>query len=80
MTTQRKRPESWFLRTLYGPLLDDARREVEEALKVALLLHHEVPAAEIADRLGISLGEVKGAAKRVARARARERLERERPE
>jgi hypothetical protein len=29
-------------------LLDDARREVDEALKVALLLHHEIPPAEIA--------------------------------
>jgi DNA-directed RNA polymerase specialized sigma24 family protein len=72
--TKRKRPESAFLRTLYSPLLSDARREVEEALKVALLQHHEVPPAEIAERLGISLGEVKGASKRVEKAQ--ERLER----
>jgi DNA-directed RNA polymerase specialized sigma24 family protein len=70
----RKRPESSFLKTLYRPLLEDCRREVEEALKVALLQHHDIPPAEIAERLGLSLGDVKGAAKRVARAQ--ERLDR----
>jgi DNA-directed RNA polymerase specialized sigma24 family protein len=69
--TRRKRPESMFLRSLYRPLLDDALREVEEAQKVALLQHHEVPPAEIADRLGMSLGEVKAATRRVASARKR---------
>jgi DNA-directed RNA polymerase specialized sigma24 family protein len=70
----RKRPESSFLKTLYAPLLSDARREVEEALKVALLQHYDLPPAEIAEPLGLSLGDVKGAAKRVARAQ--DRLER----
>lgn len=41
---------------------------------MALLQHHDVPPSEIAERLGISLGDVKGAAKRVAKAQ--ERLER----
>jgi DNA-binding MarR family transcriptional regulator len=71
--TRRKRPESMFLRSLYRPLIEDGRRELEEALKVALLQHHDVPPSEIAERLGISLGDVKGAAKRVAKAQ--ERLE-----
>jgi DNA-directed RNA polymerase specialized sigma24 family protein len=72
--TRRKRPESAFLKTLYWPLLDDARREVEEALRVAYALEHDLQPAEITDRLGISLGEFKAAAKRVARAQ--QRLER----
>jgi hypothetical protein len=71
--TRRKRPESAFLNTLYRPLLDDCLREVQEALKVAYALEHDLPPAEIAERLQLSLGEVKDASKRVARAR--ERLE-----
>jgi DNA-directed RNA polymerase specialized sigma24 family protein len=42
------------------------------------MLEHEVPLAEIADWLGISPGEVKGAAERLERAR--EGLERRRDE
>jgi DNA-directed RNA polymerase specialized sigma24 family protein len=69
-----RRPESAFLRTLYRPLLEDCRREIDQALRVALLVHHEVSPSEIAERLEISLGEVKASVKQLARAR--ERLER----
>ena len=65
------RPESSFLRTLWAPLLADAEREVELALKVALGTHHGMKPDEIAARLGVTLGEVKGAAKRLAAARER---------
>jgi predicted HTH domain antitoxin len=57
------------LRTLYSPLSELAEREVAEGLRVGLMLEHEVALAEIADWLGISLGEIKGAVKRLASAR-----------
>jgi hypothetical protein len=61
------------LRSLYRPLIEDAHREVEEALKVALLQHHDIPPAEIAERLEIHARRGQGRRKRVAKAR--ERLE-----
>jgi hypothetical protein len=47
------------LRTLYSPLSELAEREVAEGLRVGLMLEHEVALAEIADWLGISLGEIR---------------------
>lgn len=61
----RKPPESAFLRSLWRPLRDEADREIDLAMKVALLLHHEIPQAEIAERLKVPLSEVKAAVKRL---------------
>jgi Mn-dependent DtxR family transcriptional regulator len=41
--------------------MEEARYEVDLALKVAVLTHHEVPRAEIAERLNISPSQVKAA-------------------
>jgi hypothetical protein len=71
--TKRKRPESMFLRSLYRPLIEDCRREVEEALKVTYALECGMGKDDIAAKLDLSLGEVKGAVKRIDAAR--ERLE-----
>jgi hypothetical protein len=42
----------------------DAQREIELALKAALLLEHDVPRGEVAERLGISAEEARAAIKR----------------
>jgi DNA-directed RNA polymerase specialized sigma24 family protein len=55
------------LQLLNRELLDDARREVEIALKVAVLVRLELPQPEIAARLGISVGDVKQAVNRLRR-------------
>lgn len=73
------RPTSSFLRTVRAALWADAQRELELALKAALLLEHRVPRGEIADRLGITAEEARAAIKRAQWARGQ--LEREeRPE
>jgi hypothetical protein len=69
-----KRPEHLFLRTIYDALAEDARREVTIALKVAVALEHGMGSDDIADRLGLTRGDVLAATKRVQRAR--EQLER----
>jgi hypothetical protein len=70
-----RRPESSFLRSIYDPLLADAQREIELALKVAVAIEHDLPQAVIAERLGVTPGEVKEA--RLRLKRVRERLERD---
>jgi hypothetical protein len=55
--------------------MDDAQREVQLALRVAYALEHGMRVDDIAERLGVSRGEVKTAAAKVKRIR--ERLERE---
>lgn len=47
--------------------MEDAAAEVETALKVAVLKNQEVPQAEIAERLGITAGEVRAAVKRLGK-------------
>jgi DNA-directed RNA polymerase specialized sigma24 family protein len=69
-----RRPEASFLRTLYAPLLADAQREIELALKVVYGIESGMSKEDIAARLGVSGGEVKTALSQVRRAR--ERLER----
>lgn len=73
------RPTSSFLRTVRAALWEDAQREIELALKAALLLEHDVPRGEIAERLGVTAEEARAAIKRAQWARGQ--LEREeRPE
>jgi hypothetical protein len=48
------RPDSAFLRSLWAPLMEDARREVELALKVAVAVQHGMKPDEIAARLGVA--------------------------
>ena len=60
-----RQPESSFLRSLWRPLRDESDREIDLAMKVALLLHHEIPQAAIAERLNVPLSEVKSAVKRL---------------
>ena len=77
VTTPPRRPlpplpgEAGLLRSIYRPLLEDAHREVELALKVAYALEHDMKPADIADRLDITAGAVKSAASQVKRARGR---------
>lgn len=68
------RPESAFLRSLMAPLMEDAQREIELALKVGYAVECGMRVDDIADRLGVSRGDVTAAAKRVKRIR--EQLER----
>jgi hypothetical protein len=56
-----------FLRNLHGPLLEQARAEVELALKVAVLADRGVPRAEIVARLGVGAQEVTAAVRRLQR-------------
>ena len=71
LTDVTRRPESEFLRSLWAPLQEDARREVELSLKVAYALDRDIKHDEIAARLGVGLGDVKAAAKRLATVRKR---------
>jgi hypothetical protein len=48
----------------------DAQRELKLALKAALLLEHDVPHGEIAERLGVTAQEARAAIKRAQWARA----------
>jgi hypothetical protein len=48
-------------------LYEEARLDVDQALKVALLIQHEVPQQQIADRLGVSIADVKLSIKRLRR-------------
>jgi hypothetical protein len=64
------RPTSSFLRTVRAALWADAQREIELALKAALLLEHDVPRGEIAERLGVTAEEARAAIKRAQWARA----------
>jgi hypothetical protein len=66
-----RRPESPLLRTRWDPLVEDAQREVEVAVKVAMLGHHGLRSTKIADRLGIQLADVAEARRRLKRARER---------
>jgi DNA-directed RNA polymerase specialized sigma24 family protein len=66
-----RRPESPLLRTFWDPLVEDVLREVEFAVKVAMLGHQGLRSTEIADRLGIQLADVFEARRRLKRARAR---------
>jgi transcription initiation factor IIE alpha subunit len=54
--------------------MEDARAEVDTALRVAQLIEHEFTPAQIAERLGLELDEVRAAIRRVERARARAEL------
>jgi predicted transcriptional regulator len=65
------RPESQFLRTLWLPLQEEARRDVELALKVAVGVEAGLTHDEIAARLGVTRGDVKAAAARLKRVRER---------
>jgi DNA-directed RNA polymerase specialized sigma24 family protein len=58
------RPTPAFLRTLRVPLWADAQRDIDLALKAALLLEHGVPPGRVAARLGISEAEAREAVKR----------------
>jgi hypothetical protein len=62
------RPESAFLRTLYGPLMEDAREEVDRALRVALMREHGLTERQMAARLGVGLVDIRAAVKRVVAA------------
>jgi DNA-directed RNA polymerase specialized sigma24 family protein len=66
-----RRPESPLLRTLWDPLVEDVLREVELAVKVALLGQHGLGSTEIADRLGIQPADVLEVRRRLRRARER---------
>jgi DNA-binding NarL/FixJ family response regulator len=49
--------------------MEDARAEVDTALRVALLLEDGASHPQIAERLGLELGDVRAAVRRVERAR-----------
>jgi hypothetical protein len=52
--------DAHFWRELQAALRADAQRQVERALRVALLLEHGLPQHEIRDRLGLDQAELKG--------------------
>jgi hypothetical protein len=62
------RPETAFLRTLYDALREDAEREIQLTLKVALAVEHGMRIDDIA-ALGIPRGDALAAAKRAKWAR-----------
>jgi hypothetical protein len=65
------RPESLFLATLYAPLLEDAQRQIQLAMKVAFALEHGLAKQDIAARLDVTLGEVQASVTRLKRVRGR---------
>jgi hypothetical protein len=67
--------ENW--EALQRGLYEEARENVDQALRVALMLQAELPQAVIAERLGLNIVEVKDSLKRLRRIAARIDFEKE---
>jgi hypothetical protein len=59
-----------FLRTLWYPLMEDARRDVELALQVAGALEHGTRMNDVAEALGVPRDDVLSACRWLKRVRA----------